>query len=153
MIDIEHIKAEIARKYKVIIADNDPILATVLINEMVLQRYLDLASENYEEANRTLSIAIAQQAEEAKGTAARLINDSAEFAANKIREASEQAMREVSITLRDQISAAQQAAKSANSANQEVKTAKAGIWIAVGLAALAAAASIGSMIFVFTHSA
>ncbi|EGN2600683.1 conjugal transfer protein TraM [Salmonella enterica] len=153
MIDIEHIRAEIARKHKVIIADNDPVLATVLINEMVLQRYLDLASEGYEEANRQLSIAIAQQTDEAKGTAAKLINDSADFAASKIRDAAEIAMRELGVGLREQLAAALDAAKSAQTINQEVKTAKRGIWFAVCLAAVAAAASIGSMIYVLTNAA
>lgn len=153
MIDIEHIRAEIARKHKVIIADNDPVLATVLINEMVLQSYLDLASEGYEEANRLLSVAIAQQAEDAKGTAAKLINDSADFAAAKIRDAAEIAMRELGVGLREQVAAAQTAARSSREINQQVKTAGRGIWIAVGLAAISAAASIGAVIFIFMHSA
>lgn len=153
MIDIEHIRAEIARKHKVIIADNDPVLATVLINEMVLQNYLDLASEGYEEANRLLSVAIAQQAEDAKGTAAKLINDSADFAAGKIRDAAEIAMRELGVGLREQVMAAQAAARSSREINQQVKTAGRGIWVAVGLAAISAAASIGAVIFIFMHSA
>ncbi|MGC3480185.1 conjugal transfer protein TraM [Pseudomonas aeruginosa] len=111
MIDIDEIRKQVAIKHNVLIGKDDPILVTVTINEMVLSRYLDLASERYSDANREITVALQQQQEQAKEVAGRVITDAAAYVSKQVRdavgEAVKAAVNDAGGQLRQQIADAQ----------------------------------------------
>jgi Transcriptional activator TraM len=45
-IDVDELIAKVAKKYNVLISKDDPILVTVLLNDLILQNYIDQIKKN-----------------------------------------------------------------------------------------------------------
>ena len=83
MIDFDEIRKQVAIKHNVLIGKDDPILVTVTVSDMVLGRYLELVSDQYDEANRALTVSLQQQVEQSKETAGKVITTRPTTSANR----------------------------------------------------------------------
>ena len=92
MLDFDKIRQEVAVKHNVLLSKDDPILASVTINELVLEQLLKLASSQNAEVSRQLTITLQQQVEQAKETAGRLITEATDYVAKEIERAVSSAM-------------------------------------------------------------
>lgn len=152
MIDIDEIRKQVAIKHNVLLGKDDPILVTVTINEMVLSRYLDLASENYSEASQELTIALQQQQEQAKAVAGRVITEAADYVAKQackaVADAVGVALVDAGNQLKQQISDAQAAGRDAVNSSRDAQTAKSGAMMAALLAGVAAIVAVAALVVV-----
>lgn len=148
MIPFDELRKEVAIRHNVLIGKEDPILVTVTINELVLSRYLDLASEQYAEANRTLTVSLQQQVEQAKETAGKVITDSATYVAGQVRQAVTAAVADAGAQLRQNIAEAQAASRSTATDRNDAQTAKTGAILAAIVASIAAVAAVAALVVV-----
>lgn len=152
MIDIDEIRKQVAIKHNVLLGKDDPILVTVSINEMVLGRYLDLASERYSEASREMTVALQQQQEQAKEVAGRVITDAADYVSKQVRsavaEAVKAAVMDAGGQLRQQIADAQAAGRDAVNSSRDAQTAKSGAMLAAVLAGVSAVVAVAALVVV-----
>ncbi|MGQ0756749.1 hypothetical protein ACT43E_20900 (plasmid) [Acinetobacter baumannii] len=61
MIDIDEIRKEIAVKHGVLLAKDDPILASVMLHDCVLESHINSLSEHYAKYTRELAASLADQ--------------------------------------------------------------------------------------------
>lgn len=94
MLNIDEIRKEVAIRHSVVLSKDDPVLATAIINDIVLEHYINMVSAQYAEANRKMTIALQQQVEQSKETASRVITDASEFVASEMRNAVKAALDE-----------------------------------------------------------
>lgn len=138
-IDFAEIQKELLIRHKIVVGENDPILATVAINEIILSRYLDLISAHNQRYQRELSAAIYAQAElakeGAKKIAEQIVTAGAEYVANQACLTVETSVRKTIEDALDQINAIKGEA-------QEMKSVRSGaMWAAItaGLCAFVSA--------------
>lgn len=148
MIDFDEIRQKVAIKHNVLLGSDDPILVTVTINEIVLQRYLDLAALQYETANRELTIAVQQQVEQSKATAGRVITDAADYVASEVRRAVGQIAQDVAAQLRQQLGEAQAIAREAVDNGRTTQAAKNGAFLAAAVAGAAALIALAAVVII-----
>lgn len=148
MIDFDQIRAEIFKRHGVSLTPDDPILVSVTLNELVLQRYLDMAADHYSRANRELLVGIQQHVEQSKATAGRLITDSADYASKEIKQAVAAASLDAASLLRRQLADAQAITREAASSSRDAQTAKHGALIAAVLAGAAALVALAAVVIV-----
>ena len=124
-IDIKAIIAEVARRHKIRLADDDPILATVNINELIHKLYAEHLERLVEGVSNQATDRLVVQIEAAKVSASKLVNDAGAWSAQRLKSAS--------ISAAEDIKAAVTAALSAVEADIEnARRAKiAAIWAAV----------------------
>lgn len=146
MIEFDEIRQKVAIKHNVLLGLDDPILVTVTINEIVLQRYLGLAALQYETANRELTIAVQQQVEQSKATAGRVITDAADYVAAEVRRAVGQSTQDVAAQLRQQLGAAQSIAREAIDSGRTAQAAKNGAFLAAAVAGAAALIALAAVV-------
>ena len=103
MLDFDEIRKEVAIRHNVLLGKDDPILVTVTVNELVLSRYLEVISKEYDEANRTLIVTLHQQVEQAKETAGKIITDAASYVSDQTRQVVAEAAKEAGGILHRQI--------------------------------------------------
>lgn len=148
MLDFDDIRKQVAIKHNVLLGKDDPILVTVTVSEMVLDRYLDLVSEHYEDATRALAVSTQQQVEQAKETAAKIITDASTYVSDQLRQAVVAAVNEAGGELRRQITAAQSASREAVSSGRDAQSAKNGAFLAAVVAGVAALVSVAALVVV-----
>ncbi|CDH02256.1 conjugal transfer protein TraM [Xenorhabdus bovienii] len=148
MIDFDEIRKEVAIRHNILLDKDDPILVTVTVNDIVLSRYVDVVSERYEAANRTLTVSLQQQVEQSKETAAKIITDASDYVSEQVRQAIVEAVNEAGNELKRQIGNAQAAGRDAVTGGHNAKTAKKSALIAATVAGTAALISIAAMIVV-----
>lgn len=148
MVDFDAIRKQIAIKHNVLLGKDDPILVTVTVNEMVLDRYLELVSEHYEDATRALAVSTQQQVEQAKETAAKLITDASTYVSDQLRQAVTAAVNDAGIELRRQIASAQAASRDAVASGRDAQSAKNGAFLAAALAGVAAVVAVAALVVV-----
>lgn len=151
MLDFDEIRKQVAIKHNVLLGVEDPVLVTVTVSEMVLDRYLDLVSEHYEDATRALAVSMEQQVEQAKGTAGKIITDASNYVSDQIRQAVVAAVNEAGGELRRQITAAQAASKESVASGRDAQTAKNGAFLAAVLASVAAIVSVAALVVVLVR--
>lgn len=147
-IDLDAIRAEIFKRHHLAIPPDDPILVSVALNEMVLNRYLEEANERHLLANRQLTVAIQEQVEQSKATASRIITEAADYVAKEIHRAAVNATADASTQLRQQIAEAQALSRAATVSGRDAQTAKQGAMIAAVLAGAAALISLAAVVIV-----
>ncbi|MBD8483940.1 conjugal transfer protein TraM [Pseudomonas coleopterorum] len=151
MIDFDEIRKQVAIKHNVLIGKEDPVLVTVTVSEMVLDRYLDLVSEHYEDATRALAVSMEQQVEQAKGTSAKIITDASNYVSDQVRQAVIAAVSEAGGELRRQISAAQTASRDSVASGRDAQTAKNGAFLAAVVASVAAVVAVAALVIVLVR--
>lgn len=150
MLDFDEIRKEVAIRHNVLLGKDDPILATVTLNELVLARYLDLVSEQYDQGNRELAIALQQNIELSKETAGRVITEAANYVSDQLRQTVTDTIKEAGADLRRQIAEAQTARREAWEYAEYAKTAKTAALISVVLAGvMTLIAAVTLMVVVF----
>lgn len=147
-IDFDEIRQKIAIRHNVLLGSDDPILVTVTLNELVLDRYLETVNEKISEASRELTLSLQQQVEQSKGTAGRIITDAADYVAKEIRQAVASATADAATQLRQQIAEAQAVSREAITNNKDAQTAKQGSLIAAIVAGAAALISLAAVVIV-----
>lgn len=151
MIDFDEIRKQVAIKHNVLIGKEDPVLVTVTVSELVLDRYLDLASEHYEDATRALAVSMDQQVEQAKETAAKIITDASNYVSEQVRQAVTAAVAEAGNDLRRKLASAHAASRDSVASGREAQTAKNGAFLAAVLAGVAALVSVAAVVIVLVR--
>lgn len=148
MLDFDDIRKRVAIEHNVLLGKDDPILVTVTVSEMVLVRYLDLVSEQYEDATRALAVSMEQQVEQAKGTAAKIITDASNYVSDQVRQAVASAVIEAGAELKSQITNAQAASRDAVASGRDAQSAKNGAFLAAVTASVAAIVAVAALVVV-----
>jgi hypothetical protein len=78
-LDFQKIKAEVARRHHVTLDEDDPILVTITLNELILEHYEERFKTLLTQSQAQLSAASAQQEEAAKDIASRIVTGAASY--------------------------------------------------------------------------
>ncbi|CZZ74186.1 conjugal transfer protein TraM [Salmonella enterica] len=148
MLDFDDIRKEVAIRHNVLLGKDDPILVTVTVNELVLGRYLDLISDQYDEANRTLTLTLQQQVEQSKETAGKIITDAANYVSDQTRQAVAEAVKEAGKELRQQVAEVKTASREAVASGRDAQVAKNSAMVAAVLAGVAALIAVAALVVV-----
>ncbi|EGJ4291074.1 conjugal transfer protein TraM [Salmonella enterica] len=148
MLDFDDIRKEVAIRHNVLLGKDDPILVTVTVNELVLGRYLDLISDQYDEANRTLTLTLQQQVEQSKETAGKIITDAANYVSDQTRQAVAEAVKEAAKELRQQVAEVKTASREAVASGRDAQVAKNSATVAAVLAGVAALIAVAALVVV-----
>ena len=133
--DIDALRAAVAKKHNILLSPDDPILLTVHLNEMLLAEMLaNMKSITTESRNDSIA-AVAHQVDVAKRAAATLITQTAGYVAGEIQ-------RQVKSALEESTERASEARR---------LTERARTWALLGAAAsvIAGGAAIGVLVAVF----
>lgn len=153
-LNFDDIRRQVAIEHNVVLGKDDPILVSVTINEMVLKRYLEMASEGYEAASKGLLVSLHHQLEQekaaAKETAGRLITEASDHVAVQVKQAVDTAISTASAKIVQQVEAAQSAEREATYQRDRAEAAWKGAWIAAGLSALIALAAVATLALTMT---
>lgn len=82
--DFDELRKIVAIKHNVLLGENDPILVTVTLNELVLEKYLNILTEEYIQANKALAITLEQNIELSKDTAGKIITNAANYISDEV---------------------------------------------------------------------
>ncbi|ECO7846939.1 conjugal transfer protein TraM [Salmonella enterica] len=148
MLDFDDIRKEVAIRHNVLLGKDDPILVTVTVNELVLGRYLDLISDQYDEANRTLTLTLQQQVEQSKETAGKIITDAANYVSDQTRQAVAEAVKEAGKELRQQVAEVKTASREAVASGRDAQMAKNSAMVAAVLSGVAALIAVVALVVV-----
>ncbi|EIH7005369.1 conjugal transfer protein TraM [Escherichia coli] len=148
MLDFDDIRKEVAIRHGVLLGKDDPILATVTVNELVLGRFLDLISDQYDEANRTLTLTLQQQVEQSKETAGKIITDAANYVSDQTRQAVAEAIKDAGKELRQQVAEVKTASREAVASGRDAQVAKNSAMVAAVLAGVAALIAVAALVVV-----
>lgn len=148
MVDFDEIRKHVAIQHNVLLGKDDPILVTVTVSEMVLDRYLELVATHYEDATRALAVSTQQQVEQAKETAAKIITDASTYVSDQLRQAVTAAVNEAGVELRRQILNAQAASRDAVASGRDAQSAKNGAFLAAVVASVAALVAVAALVVV-----
>ncbi|EOX7213253.1 conjugal transfer protein TraM [Escherichia coli] len=148
MLDFDDIRKEVAIRHNVLLGKDDPILVTVTVNELVLGRYLDLISDQYDEANRTLTLTLQQQVEQSKETAGKIITDAANYVSDQTRQAVAEAVKDAGKELRQQVAEVKTASREAVASGRDAQVAKNSAMVAAVLAGVAALIAVVALVVV-----
>lgn len=147
-LDFAEIRKQVAIRHNVLLGQDDPILVTVTINDMVLSRHLDLLSERCDEAQRALTVSVQHQVEQSKEIAGRLITEAADYVAVQVHQAVDAALTDAIREAQQQLTEARSLAQLAEVAAQETQRAKVTVlWVAalggllIGIVAVALVAA------------
>ncbi|MEX8139983.1 conjugal transfer protein TraM [Acinetobacter baumannii] len=94
MLDFDEIRKEVALKHNVLLGKDDPILVSVTLHEMVLERHIDLLSEHYATYTRELAAALQQHVDQSTEMAEKIINQATLHVTDKIKAAAQEAVAE-----------------------------------------------------------
>jgi hypothetical protein len=89
--ELDRLISEVARRHHILIDRNDPILVTVTLNELVLERMVARIEAGAQAARAEIAAGAAQQIEAAKTIASRLITAAAGYADEQFRLAAKSA--------------------------------------------------------------
>lgn len=148
MLDFDEIRKEVAIRHNVLLGKDDPILVTVTVNELVLGRYLDLISDQYDEANRTLTLTLQQQVEQSKETAGKIITEAANYVSDQTRQAVAEAVKDAGKELRQQVAEVKTASREAVASGRDAQVAKNSAMVAAVLAGVAALIAVAALVVV-----
>ena len=94
MIDFEEIRKAVAIEHNNLLGKDDPILMSVTVHELVLQRYVDILVDRNMELLKTLEAAQQKGIADAKQTAGRVITDASNYVSEQVHTAVSSAMKE-----------------------------------------------------------
>ena len=105
--DVEVLIGEVARRHNILISPDDPIFATVTLNELVLAHVLEQQRQALAESQAQIERTTTQQTEAVKRLGERLVTAAAEHLAAQVRMAIEDALKHQRISLKDEMKEAQ----------------------------------------------
>jgi hypothetical protein len=106
-ININAVIDEVARRHKIRLAPDDPILATVTINEHVHKVFSDHLERLVEGVSNQATDRLAAQIETAKGSASKLVNDAGAWSAENLKAASKSAAEDIKSAVASALSTVQ----------------------------------------------
>lgn len=98
MIDIDELRKTVAAKHNVLIDRDDPIFVTVTLHDLILSRYVEILTEQYGLHYKALTSLLVDHEAQAKAIGSRVISDAADYAANSIRAAVDEAISKANAT-------------------------------------------------------
>jgi hypothetical protein len=116
--DIDTLRAQVARRHNILLANDDPIFVAVTLNELVLAEYLSLMKATADDARAQSIAAASHQVELAKAAAGKLVTESAGYIADQVTQ-------RVTVAVEAAISRAREAAQTATRASSTA------LWAAV----------------------
>jgi ABC-type multidrug transport system fused ATPase/permease subunit len=100
-LEIERLIGEVARRHDLLLSRDDPVLITITLHELLLERAFDRLHEALVEAEGRAAAIAAAQTEAAGEIASRLITAAAGYADQEIRAAAKNASAEIAAALRE----------------------------------------------------
>lgn len=110
-LDKQALLREVAKRHHLVLDENDPVLATVTLHELLLEHTLERVQAMLTAAQDQVSAGSAEQVAAAKETASRLITESAEYIDQRIQAAVTQVEERLAETMAQYQTQAQQALK------------------------------------------
>lgn len=147
-IDFDEIRKQVAIKHNVLLGKDDPILVTVTLMDIVLDRHLELVNDQLLAANRALAVSLQQQVDQSKETAGKVITEAANYVSDQVRLAVNSVLSDAGNDLKRQMANAQSASADALAGSRDAQTAKSSAIIAAALAGVAALVSVAALIVV-----
>lgn len=141
--DIDALRAEVAKRHNVLLGKDDPIFVTLTLNELVLADFLASAQRIIDEAMNQSSALATQQEAAAKAVAEKLVTGAGRFIADQVKEAGTKVQDEWARTLEKRITAAVEAATDAVRAK---RVALVGAGVSAGLALLTLGLMFGRLL-------
>jgi hypothetical protein len=96
VIDLDEIRKEVAVKHGVLLDENDPVLVTVTLNDIILSHYVEKLNSQNETHQRGFSAALDEAVEksiaESRKVAGRIVTDGANYVTDHCKTAIEDAM-------------------------------------------------------------
>ena len=102
-LEIERLIGEVARRHDLLLSRDDPVLITVTLHELLLERAFSRLQEALIEAEGRAVTLAAAQTEVAGDIASRLITAAAGYVDQEIRAAAKNASAEIAAVLRDSL--------------------------------------------------
>lgn len=133
MIDSDDIRKEIAIKYGFLIDKDDPILAIVMVNEIILQRYVDILNEKNDTNRKAIEMAQQKGIVDAKLTAGRIFTEGSRHINEQASERVRTVMGEVLTQIKKELAASR----------LEIQVVKKVAVVAALVSCLSAAATMG----------
>jgi hypothetical protein len=87
--EIDRAIGEVARQHNLLLSPDDPLLVTVTLNEVILQRIIAMQLQAIEAAQDQIAAGTAQQIEAARQIAGLTITAAADYVAGELKEAAE----------------------------------------------------------------
>ncbi|WP_017161033.1 hypothetical protein [Xanthomonas phaseoli] len=134
---LEAIRTEVARRHKVLLGDNDPILVTATLNELLLRGHLDELQKHLERCQDETTSGLQQLLEESREIAGNLVTGAAQYLTAQLRQAAEPTAEATAAKL-DQLLGAklQRYENAATRAEAAAAHVRATVYLAGGLAVL-----------------
>lgn len=96
MIDLDEIRKAVAIKHGILLDKNDPVLVTAMLNEALLEQYVQTLDEQNRVHQEVISNAMRQAVERSKEIAGVIITQSAEYVSDQINNAVNAALEDAS---------------------------------------------------------
>lgn len=117
-LSVDALIGEVAKRHNLLLGKNDPILATVTLNELVVAAYVARIEESLKASLDQLSAAQVQHTETAKDIASAIVTRAADYGADQLYKATDDLLANLRAGLAADVAAAREAAKQAQQARQ-----------------------------------
>ncbi len=102
IITVKELIAKVAEKHKVLLSDEDPILVTVTLNELILKNYIDANIREIEKLKISLSSIYSKQEEQAAVVVKTIMDQCLETARVSLENSAKKASDDIKTALRTQ---------------------------------------------------
>ena len=85
--EVQELIAAVAKKHKLVLAVDDPVLVTVSLNELLLSRYVEKITAAVETVEARTAAGSAQQVEAAKTIARQIVTGAGDYVAERVKAA------------------------------------------------------------------
>lgn len=147
MIDFDEIRKEVAIRHNVLIGKDDPVLVTVTLNEMILEKYLTLVENQYAVKCQELTVILQQQIEQSRQTAGKIITEASNYVSDQVHNSVESTLKEATVEFKKDIQAAIVFQKNLLATAARVNSDKESARIASITAAVSSLIAVGAVIF------
>lgn len=147
MIDFDEIRKEVAIRHNVLIGKDDPVLVTVTLNEMILEKYLTLVENQYAVKCQELTVILQQQIDQSRQTAGKIITEASNYVSDQVHNSVESTLKEATVEFKKDIQAAIVFQKNLLATAARVNSDKESARIASITAAVSSLIAVGAVIF------
>lgn len=148
MLDFNELRKEVAIRHNVLLGPDDPILVTVTLNDLVLNRYVEILAAQNAGYQKALAALLHEQQDQAKVVAGRIITDAANYVSDQVRQAVAAAVADASTQLRQDLAEARAIRADAAAATSGAQSAKVVSLVAAGLAGVCAIVALVALVVV-----
>jgi hypothetical protein len=85
--EVQELIAAVAKKHKLVLGLDDPVLVTVTLNELLLAKYVEKVNAMVETASARTAAGSAQQVETAKAIARQIVTCAGDYIAERVKSA------------------------------------------------------------------